>query len=152
MYQHHGIALIYKHLHTLQEYAHVLLQVNPVQALLQALFDGDVAMNSHDHKGELHGHYHLQELALRHGVAFEGNVPYKRCRHQTTFPHHVEQLVQIRVACLHVQRYAYHDHHHQRQLLRSMEIQFLWLLPMHCESLQHGHNPEQSVHQLFSSQ
>ena len=116
MFQHHGIASIHMLSHTLVKFQHEHLLVSLEQGLLPELFDGDVEVSSHGHINEQHVHYHHQSLELLHGVAFVKSVPYKRCHHQTTFQHHVERLELIQVVCLHVQRYAYHGHHHQQQL------------------------------------
>ncbi len=152
MYLHHDIASAYMHSHRLLEYQHVLALVSSVLALLPVLFDGDAVVNNHDHTDESHGHYHQPVLALRHDVAFAGNVPYTPYHHQTTFPHHAVQPEQIQAGYRHFLRYAYHDHHHQKQLLQSVENRSLSLQPWHCESLRHGRSLVLLVHQLFSWQ
>ncbi|MNV62316.1 hypothetical protein D3C71_1548590 [compost metagenome] len=116
MYLHHGIALVYMHLHKLLKYQHVLVQAGRVLVLLQALFDDDVVKSSHDQISEWHDHYHLLEPELRHGVVFVGSVPCRRCHHQTTFLHHAVLLELIQVVYQHAQQYAYHDHHRQKRL------------------------------------
>src|SRR5690606_20631159 len=90
--------------------------VSSVLALLPVLFDGDAVASSHDHRDESHGHYHQPVPVLQHDVAFAGNVPYRPYHHQTTFLHHAVQPEQIPAGCRHFRRYAYHDHHHQKQL------------------------------------
>ena len=125
MYLHHGTALIYKHLRKLLKCQHVLVQVNLALALLLTLSDGDAVKSSRGHRGESRGHYRRQELGLQRDEVFVGNVPYTPCHRQTTFQHHAVRLERIQAGYRHVLQYAYHDHHHQKQLSRSMGNQFL---------------------------